>query len=67
MTVNNIHYLIGCQLSIENGVATPFNMPGFLIITYTCNVGYRFKSGTRPITLGCTNGEMVAKPPPCEC
>lgn len=59
--------MIGCQLTIENGKTSSKTIfPGFLLITYTCNQGYRFKSGTKPLTLGCTGGEMAVKPPPCE-
>ena len=59
--------MIGCQLTIENGKADSRTIiPGFLLITYTCNQGYRFKSGTKPLTYGCTGGEMSIKPPPCE-
>ena len=58
--------MIGCQLTIQNGRADSFNMPGFLLITYTCNPGYRFPSGTNSLIYGCTDGIMAVKPPPCE-
>ena len=38
----------------------------FLLIRYTCNPGYHFRSGITSLTYGCTDGMMALKPPPCE-
>lgn len=60
-------YLIGCLLSIPNGVVySEVLLPGILLLTYMCNVGYHFKSVAKSITLACNNGEMSNKLPPCE-
>ena len=59
--------LIGCLLSIPNGVVnSEVLLPGFLLLTYMCDEGYRFKRTTKSITLSCNNGEMSSKLPPCE-
>ena len=64
-------FIIGCQLSIENGVARSRAISAvFMLITYRCNIGYQFNTlngaRTGPLIYGCVNGKMTIKPPSCE-
>ena len=66
-----IFFMIGCQLTIANGVAhSEMAASNFMLITYTCNTGYRFNGViTQPggsVVYACFNNTMTLTPPPCE-
>lgn len=66
----NVPFYVVCLLTIPNGNSTysipSTEYPEVLVITYTCDAGYQFKSGTEEQIHVCVNGTMATVPPPCE-